>query len=69
MIVTDKGERNMAHGEIAKDKVRISFVIPKDLKDELTDISELEERSLSNMFVRILRDYVNRNRQNKQQEK
>lgn len=48
----------MAHGDIAQDKVRISLVIPRDLKEELERHAQSENRSMSNYIVAILKTAV-----------
>ena len=50
----------MGHGDIAHDKVRISLVIPKDLKEELERLAKAEDRSMSNYIVTILKTAVSR---------
>ena len=47
----------MAHGEIAENKVRMSLVISKTLKEDLSIIAEAEGRSLNNMISVILSNY------------
>ena len=44
----------MTHGQIAADKVRISLVIPRDLKDQLEKAAAADQRSMSNYIVTIL---------------
>ena len=44
----------MTHGQIAADKVRISLVIPKDLKEQLEKAAAADQRSMSNYIVTIL---------------
>ena len=48
----------MARGDIASNKTMVSFVIPKDLKEEAHKIATKENRSLSNLLVTLLKDYV-----------
>ena len=48
----------MGHGDIAQDKVRISLVIPKDLKEELERQAQSQDRSMSNYIVTILKTAV-----------
>jgi hypothetical protein len=45
-------------GNIGEDKTRIILTVPKDLKEILTEISKEENRSLTNLIVTILKDYV-----------
>ena len=44
----------MTQGQIAADKVRISLVIPKELKAELERAAAAEQRSMSNYIVTVL---------------
>lgn len=44
----------MAHGQIAPDKVRISLVIPRELKAALEAAAAQDQRSMSNYIVTIL---------------
>lgn len=48
----------MAHGQISEKKVQISLVIPKELKSTLSEIATEENRSLNNLIVTILANYV-----------
>ena len=48
----------MGHGDIAQDKVRISLVIPKDLKEELERQAQAQDRSMSNYIVTLLKTAV-----------
>lgn len=45
-------------GNIGEDKTRIILTVPKDLKEILTEIAKEENRSLTNLIVTILKDYV-----------
>lgn len=45
-------------GNIGEDKTRIILTVPKDLKEILTEIAKDENRSLTNLIVTILKDYV-----------
>lgn len=45
----------MGHGDIAQDKVRISLVIPRDLKEEIERQAQAQDRSMSNYIVTILK--------------
>jgi len=45
-------------GNIGEDKTRIILTVPKDLKEVLTEIAKEENRSLTNLIVTILKDYV-----------
>ena len=48
----------MAHGEISTNNIRISLVIPKELKATLSEIAVSENRTLSNLITTILSNYV-----------
>lgn len=45
-------------GNIGEDKTRVILTVPKDLKEVLTEIAKEENRSLTNLIVTILKDYV-----------
>lgn len=45
---------------ISNDKTRTLITIPKDLKSKLEIISEKENRSLNNLIITILKDYINK---------
>ena len=47
----------MAHGDIAENKIRISVVIPKDLKEDLKAMADEDKRSANNLIVKILTEY------------
>lgn len=47
-------------GDIAKNKIRMSLVIEKELKNKLTDIAAQDKRSLNNLICMVLEDYVNK---------
>ena len=44
---------------ISKDNIRMSLVIPKELKKELQQIAKSENRSLNNLIITILKNYMN----------
>ena len=46
----------MTSGQISENNVRMSLVIPKDLKAELERIAAAENRSMNNLIVTILKD-------------
>lgn len=48
----------MAQGQIADDKIRVSYSIPKDLKDKLEKQAKKECRSVTNLIIYVLRNYV-----------
>lgn len=47
-------KKKSRHGIIADDKVRISLVIPKELKEVLEKAAAADQRSMSNYIVTIL---------------
>lgn len=51
----------MPHGKISDTKTRIVVTIPKDLKSKAEFIAQQENRSLSNLIVKLVDDYVNIN--------
>ena len=53
----------MAKREISDSNTTMSFVIPKDLKDELGKIAAKENRSMSNLIVTLIDNYVHMNKQ------
>ena len=53
----------MAKREISDSNTTMSFVIPKDLKDELGKIAAKENRSMSNLIVTLLDNYVHMHKQ------
>jgi len=42
---------------ISKDKTKLIFVIPKELKEKIEKESEKQNRSMANLIVTILKDY------------
>ena len=46
----------MTSGQIAESNVRMSLVIPRELKAELEKIAADENRSLNNLIVTVLKD-------------
>ena len=48
---------DMSHGDIAENKVRISLVLPKILKEDLKLMADEDDRSFNNMVVKILAEY------------
>ena len=56
--MTKERRYSMGHGDIAQDKVRISLVIPKDLKEELERQAQSQDRSMSNYIVMLLKTAV-----------
>lgn len=53
----------MAKGEISSDNTTMSFVIPKTLKEEFGILASKENRSMSNLIVTLLDNYVQLNKQ------
>ncbi|OXB94683.1 ribbon-helix-helix domain-containing protein [Parageobacillus galactosidasius] len=43
---------------ISKDNTRTLITIPKELKKQLEEIAKQDNRSFSNLVVKILKDYV-----------
>lgn len=43
---------------IGEDKTRVILTITKDLKESLQEIAKDENRTLTNLIVTILKDYV-----------
>ena len=44
---------------VSDNNTRVMVTIPKELKEQLSVIAENEGRSLSNLIVQILKNYVN----------
>lgn len=53
----------MAKGQISEDNTTMSFVIPKNLKEELGSIATKENRSMSNLLCTLVDNYVQLNKQ------
>lgn len=51
----------MPKGVISNSNTRYSLTIPKDLKRQLEKIADTQNRSLNNLIVTILKDYVKSN--------
>ena len=51
----------MSSGKISEHNTRINVTIPKDLKLRAEIIATKQNRSLSNMIVTLIRDYVESN--------
>lgn len=43
---------------LSDDKTRVLIAMPKEMKAELEKIAKQEDRSLTNLIVRILKDYL-----------
>ena len=48
----------MGHGEIHKDKTRVSLILPKTLKDYLQSLAKTDDRSLNYIIEKILSEYM-----------
>ena len=48
----------MARGQLSEKNTTMSFAIPKDLKKEIRIIAQKENRSMSNLIVSLLSNYV-----------
>lgn len=48
----------MPKGQLSEKNTTMSFAIPKTLKDEIGVIAEKENRSMSNLIVTLLDNYV-----------
>ena len=46
---------------ISKDNTTFNFVIPKDLKEKLEAIAKEEGRSIGNLLVKLIKDYLSGN--------
>ena len=46
---------------IGKDKVRTLISINKELKNQLQELAEKDNRSFNNMIITILKEYVKEN--------
>ena len=52
----------MASGKISDKNTTMSFVIPKDLKEDISKIASSENRSTSNLIVNLIDNYVQLNK-------
>ncbi len=53
----------MAQGQISNKKIKTTIVMEKDLKSSLESIAKCDMRSLNNLMVSVLTEYVkSRNR-------
>jgi len=43
---------------IGKDKTRTMLTIEKELKSQLEKVAEKENRSLNNLIITVLKDYI-----------
>lgn len=44
---------------ISKSNTQMSLVIPKDLKQELKQLADTQNRSLNNLITTVLMEYIN----------
>ena len=63
-MMTDKESR---HGKIKEGNTRICLVVPQQLKDELSEQAQREQRTVSNLIVKVLTEYsqLNKDKRNK----
>lgn len=45
-------------GKIAETNTRTNITIPKDMKEELTNIAKSENRSFNNLVITVLKEYL-----------
>lgn len=45
-------------GNIGEDKTRVIVTLPKELKEALSEIAKEENRSLTNLIVTILKNFI-----------
>ena len=45
-------------GNIGEDKTRVIVTLPKELKVTLSEIAKEENRSITNLIVTILKDFI-----------
>ena len=48
----------MTHGQIAEGKVRVSVVMPKELREQLERLAKQDNRSVNNYIVTLLMSAV-----------
>lgn len=48
----------MAQGQISNKKIKTTIVMEKDLKSSLESIAKYDMRSLNNLMVSVLTEYV-----------
>lgn len=60
LLSKQKGDNNM--NTISNDKTRFLMTIDKEMKSQLEAIAKEENRSLNNLIIKVLSDYIkNRN--------
>ena len=52
----------MTSGKIAESNIRMSIVIPKELKSELDEYAKSQDRSTNKIINYAIREYLNRHR-------
>lgn len=48
---------------VGEDKIRILITVPKEMKKELEVLAEKETRTVSNLIVSVLKEYINTNKE------
>ena len=48
----------MPAGQVAPNKTRTNITFPKELKAKLEELAQKDGRSLNNLVIKILSDYV-----------
>ena len=43
---------------ISKDNTTLNFVIPKELKTQFEELAKKENRSMGNLLVKLIKDYL-----------
>lgn len=56
-------EKKTRQGMIADDKMRMSLVIPRDLKPKLEAVAKAEDRSVNKIIVRAIEYYIETHKQ------
>jgi hypothetical protein len=56
-IIIKRGD-DMAQGQISNKKIKTTIVMEKDLKSSLESIAKYDMRSLNNLMVSVLTEYV-----------
>jgi hypothetical protein len=50
---------------ISKDKTKVVSVVPKTLRDDIKEIAESDQRSISSLIAFVLQDYVRKRKRAK----
>ena len=53
----------MTSGQIAESNIRMSLVIPKELKAELEQFAKSQDRSVNKIIVYAIREYLESHRE------